>query len=81
MSLFQVAIITIHVNNHDYAKGVSKKLFENGFEVEYKEYTNESFARRIRSAQLEKFNFILVIGRTEEANGTVNVRTREAEVC
>jgi len=79
----QVAIITIQPKNvadNEYAKGVSTRLFENGFEVEYKEFTNQSLNLRIRNAQQERFNFILVIGRAEKENGTVNVRTRDNEM-
>ena len=32
---------------------------------------------QVREAQLAQYNFILVVGNDEAANGTVNVRTRD----
>lgn len=43
--------------------------------------TTESFNRKIRSAQLDQYNFILVVGEKEAQAGTVNVRTRDNKVC
>jgi threonyl-tRNA synthetase len=36
--------------------------------------------KRISLAQRSQFNYILVVGSTEEENKTVNVRTRDGEV-
>ena len=36
--------------------------------------------KKIREAQLEKANYIVVIGDKESENNTVNVRTRNEEV-
>lgn len=56
------------------------KLFDSGFEVEFEENSSDTLNKRIRNAQLEQFNFILVVGPAEKANGTVNVRTRDNQV-
>ena len=36
--------------------------------------------KKVRNAQLEQWNYILVAGESEMKNGTVNVRTRANEV-
>jgi threonyl-tRNA synthetase len=48
--------------------------------VEFDEDSPDTLNKRIRNAQLEQFNFILVIGQVEKSNGTVNVRTRDNQV-
>lgn len=37
--------------------------------------------KQVRNAQLAQFNFILVVGQKEKDNGSVNVRTRDNQVC
>jgi threonyl-tRNA synthetase len=34
----------------------------------------------VREAQLAQYNYILVVGESEKASGTVNVRTRDNHV-
>ena len=36
--------------------------------------------KKVREAQLDQFNYILVCGESEKANETVNVRTRDNKV-
>ncbi|RYY82912.1 hypothetical protein EON63_12330 [archaeon] len=36
---------------------------------------------QVREAQLQQYNFILVVGNQEATQGTVNIRTRENEVA
>ena len=42
--------------------------------------SNDMLKKRISLAQRSQFNYILVVGSTEEENETVNVRTRDGEV-
>ncbi|KAL7076931.1 hypothetical protein ACQ4LE_003702 [Meloidogyne hapla] len=76
----QAKIIVVHQNVIDYAIQVKEKIFNSGFEVEFDEDNPDTLNKRIRSAQLEQFNFILVVGKKEKENGTVNVRTRDNQV-
>ena len=71
----------MHESVKDYAKSVNKKIFDAGFESEFDEESSDTLNKRIRNAQLDQFNFILVIGPREKENGTVNVRTRDNAVC
>nr|CAD2126700.1 unnamed protein product [Meloidogyne enterolobii] len=76
----QAKIICVHPNIVDYATQVKEKIFNSGFEIEFDEDCPDTLNKRIRNAQLEQFNFILVVGKREKENGTVNVRTRDNQV-
>jgi threonyl-tRNA synthetase len=39
--------------------------------------TNRKMQKKVREAQLEQWNYILVVGDGEKTNGTVNIRTRD----
>jgi threonyl-tRNA synthetase len=41
---------------------------------------NESVSKQVRTAQLQGYNYILVVGDAEEAGGTVSVRKRDTNV-
>ena len=55
-------------------------MYAAGFEAEVNIASNDTFNKKIRNAQLDQFNFILVVGEKEAENGTVNVRTRDNKV-
>ncbi|CAM6001885.1 unnamed protein product, partial [Sphagnum balticum] len=57
-----------------------RQLYAAGFEAEVNIASNDTFNKKIRNAQLDQFNFILVVGEKEAENGTVNVRTRDNKV-
>ncbi len=62
----------------DYADQVAKKLAEAGIRVET-DHSNEKLGAKIRSAQLQKIPFMLVVGEKEASSGTVNLRRRSGE--
>jgi threonyl-tRNA synthetase len=74
-------IVVVHKSVSDYAREVYEKVFAAGFEVEFDEDSPDTLNKRIRNAQLEQFNFILVVGQAEKDHRTVNVRTRDNQVC
>ena len=76
----QVMVIPVHESLINHVNELRDKLYVEGFEAESNVDTTESFNRKIRNAQLEQFNFILVVGEKEAANNTVNVRTRDNKV-
>lgn len=39
--------------------------------------SGETMNKKIRNAQLEQYNYILVVGKSEQEKGTVNVRSRD----
>ena len=76
ISPVQARVIPIAEAQADYAATVCASLRAGGLRVEI-DGRNESLGRRVRDAQLEKVNYILVVGNQEMAAGTVNVRTRD----
>lgn len=75
----EVKILTVADRHIDYAQKVYQKFFDAGFHVEI-DGRPESIPKKVREAQLEQWNYILVVGDKEIADGTVNVRTRKNEI-
>ena len=75
----QVKIATVNDRNIKSAKEILEKLNNEDIRVELDD-KNETINKKIRDAQLEKFNYIIVIGDKEEENKTLAVRTRDGKV-
>jgi threonyl-tRNA synthetase len=75
----QVMIVPVHSDQYDYGFDIKKQLHDAGFYVEVDDSKN-TFQKKVRTAQVEQYNFQLVIGKEEMVNGTVNIRTRANEV-
>ena len=58
---------------------MAAELYEAGLEAEADTNQVDTFNKRIRNAQIEQWNFILVVGAKEQENGTVAVRTRDTQ--
>ncbi|MCD7770131.1 MAG: threonine--tRNA ligase [Oscillospiraceae bacterium] len=78
LSPVQVKILPITDRTHEYAKEVAAKLEAAGVRTEV-DLRNEKLGFKIREAQMEKVPYKLVVGDKEAAEGTVAVRTREAD--
>ncbi|KAK5648503.1 hypothetical protein RI129_003395 [Pyrocoelia pectoralis] len=76
----QVMVIPISASVSNYASEVERKLYEAGFMVELDLDHGDTFNKKIRNAQQAQFNYILVVGEKEQANNSVNVRTRNNEI-
>ena len=74
----QIKILPITDRAAGYCSGLKAKLDNAGYRVEV-DYRNEKIGYKIRSAQLEKIPYMLVIGDKETEAGTVAVRTREGK--
>lgn len=72
----QIRILNVADRHASYADELCKKFKAHHFEVETDE-TNESISKKVRLAQIEKVNYILVVGDQEVENKTVTVRTRD----
>jgi threonyl-tRNA synthetase len=79
ISPVQVKILNIAERHIEYAKKIAGELKAAGLRVEIDE-RSETTNKKVRDAQVEKVNYILVVGDKEEADGSVNVRTRNGEV-
>ncbi len=78
LSPVQVKILPITDRVHPYAEKVAADLEAMGVRVEV-DLRNEKLGYKIREAQMEKVPYKLVIGDQEAENGTVAVRTRDAD--
>jgi len=75
----QVMLIPVHKDWNDYCQEVRDKLHDEGFYADV-DLSKATFQKKVRSAQVEQYNFQLVVGAEEVKNGTVNIRTRENKV-
>jgi threonyl-tRNA synthetase len=75
----QVKILPITDNHIGFSRDLSAKMKKDGIRVEIDE-RSESTSKKVRDAQLEKVNYILVIGDREVEGGSVNIRTRNNEL-
>lgn len=75
-----VRILTVADRHNDYAEEIKKKYFEAGIERVEVDNRTESISKKVREAQLQQWNYILVVGDNEVKDKTVTVRTRKNEV-
>lgn len=76
----QAIVVTISESNNAYAEKVRKQIHDAGFMVDVELDPGLTIQKKVRNAQVAQYNFILVVGKEEETNGTVNVRTRDNKV-
>ena len=79
LSPVQVKVLTIADRHEVYADRVVETLKNKGLRAE-KDYRSETMNKKVRDAQLEKVNYIVVVGDKETEKATVNVRTRDGVV-
>ena len=73
----QAKVLPISDKYESYAKRVEKALEDAGIRAE-SDLRSEKIGYKIRSAQLEKVPYMLIVGEKEEADGLVAVRSRFA---
>jgi threonyl-tRNA synthetase len=71
----QVALLPVSDKNLDYANKISEDLKSAGIRVKLNDRADKIGAK-IRQAELEKINVMLVVGEKEATNDTVSVRRR-----
>jgi len=74
----QVVVVPISEDQLEYARTVARSLTSSGFRVDVDE-TNERLQKKIRTQQLRKVPYMLVVGKSEVASGQVNVRSRAGD--
>ncbi len=75
LSPVQVKVLPIADRHHEYADKVKNRLEEKGIRVEV-DGRSEKIGYKIREAQLQKINYMLVVGDKEAEENTVSVRKR-----
>lgn len=75
----QVVLLPIADRHNEYSQKVAAQMREAGLRVTIDD-SSETTNKKVREAQLQQYNYILVVGDKEVQNGTVNVRTRDEKV-
>lgn len=78
LSPVQVRVMTIGERFSEYAWKVERRLKDEDIRVEVDD-RNESIAKKVRDAQVEKIPYMVIIGENEVKKGSVSVRTRSGE--
>ncbi|KAL0985211.1 hypothetical protein UPYG_G00154140 [Umbra pygmaea] len=76
LSPAQVVLIPVGGGSESYARQVARQFCEAGFVADLDDDVGATLNKKIRSAQLAQYNYILVVGEKESVSGTVSVRTR-----
>jgi len=74
----QALLVPVGMKFVPYALAVRDRLRAEGFHADVDDSTN-SLKKKVREGQLAQYNYILVVGETEETNGSVAVRNRRNE--
>lgn len=78
LSPIQIKILPISEHEISYASKLQKKLKQNGYRVEV-DFSDEKIGYKIRTAQLEKVPYMIVLGKNEVENNNISVRARNGE--
>lgn len=73
----QAVVLPVSDAVNDYALSVRDAIHSSGFMVDLELDAGLTIQKKVRNAQLAQYNFILVVGKQEEDNKSVNVRTRD----
>jgi len=76
----QVMVLSVSAKFDEYALSVKERLHAGGIEVDFENDPGLTLNKKIRTAQLDQYNFILVVGEREASSNTVNIRTRDNKV-
>ena len=74
----QAMVVPIADRHNEYAAAVASQMSDHGLRATVND-ASERMNAKIRDAQLQKINYMLVAGDREAASGTVSVRTRAGE--
>ncbi|KAI9902955.1 hypothetical protein N3K66_002307 [Trichothecium roseum] len=72
----QVLVVPIMPACNDYATEVRNMLHDKGLYADA-DLSSNTFQKKIRTGQLEQYNFIFVVGAEEEKSRTANIRNRD----
>ncbi|MBQ7453388.1 MAG: threonine--tRNA ligase, partial [Clostridia bacterium] len=75
LSPVQAIVMNVSEKSEEYAKEIAKELKEAGIRTEV-DTRAEKIGYKIRSAQLQKIPYMVIVGENEANNGTVSIRKR-----
>lgn len=73
-------VVPVDPHFNDYAQRVQKQLHNANFCVDADLDDRNRISKKVRNAQTNQYNFILVVGEKEISTNTVNVRTRDGTI-
>lgn len=76
LSPVQIKVIPVSEKHVEYAQKIYKELFDMNFRVEI-DKRDEKLGYKIRSAQMEKIPYMLILGDKEIESGALSVRSRD----
>jgi len=76
LSPVQIKVIPVSEKHAEYAQKIYEKLFDMNFRVEI-DKRDEKLGYKIRSAQMEKIPYMLILGDKEIESDALSVRTRD----
>lgn len=79
LSPVQVKVLTVAERFNDTAEEVVNKMADSGIRAEL-DIRSESVSKKVRDAQKQKINYIIVIGEKEASSGTVTIRRRDNKI-
>ncbi len=79
LSPVQARVLTVADRHEEPAQSITQRLKEAGLRAEL-DASGESVPKKVRNAQLDQVNYIVVLGDQEVESGKVSVRTREGKV-
>lgn len=74
----QVKVISVSEKSANYASKIASMLDDNGIRVET-DNSDERIGYKIRTAQLEKVPYMMILGENEANSGNVSIRKRNGE--
>ena len=79
LSPVQARVLTVADRHNEYAEKTAERFRAGGLRADV-DLSSESINKKVRAAQLDQVNYILVVGDQEIENDTVTVRTRQGKV-
>jgi len=78
LSPVQIKILTMNESLEEYAKDILNELSKNNIRVEL-DNSNETLGKKIRNAQMEKVNYMIILGDKEKEKELISIRRRNGE--
>jgi len=71
----QVAVLSISEKTNQYSKEIFNKLFDSNIRVKLDD-RSDKIGAKIRQAEMDKINVMIIVGEKEDNNNTISVRRR-----
>lgn len=74
----QVLVVPVGVKYFEYAEEVQQKLHDAGFFADV-DVSGNTLQKKVRNGQVQKYNFIFIVGEQEANEKSVNIRNRDIQ--